>query len=178
MEGDECRRPVRRELPATPRIPPLPQQTSAHIVPARDIDEPHTRLLEFRKDPKLVLQPPAPPTLNAGDDLHPATLPPLLPALQRTPVEAEDRSRTSSEGGLHRRVTNNAPAEFAFSYAIDANRSLTFTLHEVYLALAKTPVEGPGGVEVTFEFRAAYNAAATRMMSAVLRNQQAGTEYA
>ena len=73
---------------------------------------------------------------------------------------------------------NNAPAEFAFSYTIDANRSLTFTLHEVYLALAKTPVEGPGGVEASFEFRAAYNATATRMMTAVLKNQQGGTEFA
>ncbi|MFN3449568.1 MAG: phage tail tube protein [Roseococcus sp.] len=73
---------------------------------------------------------------------------------------------------------DNAPAEFAFGYTIDANRSLTFTLHEVYLALAKTPVEGPGGVEASFEFRAAYNAAATRMMTVVLRNQQQASEYA
>ncbi len=73
---------------------------------------------------------------------------------------------------------NNTAAEFAFSYAIDANRNLTFTLHEVYLALAKTPIEGPGGVEASFEFRAAYNATATRMMTAVLKNQQAGTGYA
>jgi hypothetical protein len=73
---------------------------------------------------------------------------------------------------------NNVPAEFAFSYAIDANRSLTFMLHEVYLALAKTPIEGPAGVEASFDFRAAFNATATRMMTAVLKNQQAGTEYA
>jgi hypothetical protein len=73
---------------------------------------------------------------------------------------------------------NNAPAEFAFAFVIDANRSLTFTLHEVYLALAKTPIEGPAGVEASFEFRAAFNATAARMMTAVLRNQQAGTEYA
>ena len=73
---------------------------------------------------------------------------------------------------------DNAPAEFAFAYTIDANRSLTFTLHEVYLALAKTPIEGPAGVEVSFEFRAAYNATATRMMTTALRNQQAASEYA
>ena len=73
---------------------------------------------------------------------------------------------------------NNAPAEFAFSYTIDGNRSLTFTLHEVYLALAKTPVEGPAGIEASFEFHAAFNATATRMMTAVLKNPQAGTEYA
>jgi hypothetical protein len=71
-----------------------------------------------------------------------------------------------------------APAEFAFAFTIDEHRSLTFTLHQVYLALAKTPIEGPAGVEASFEFRAAYSAAASRMMTAVLRNQQAGTEYA
>ena len=69
-------------------------------------------------------------------------------------------------------------AEFAMAFRIDANRSLTITLHEVYLALAKTPIEGPAGVEASFDFRAAFNATATRMMTAVLRNQQAGTEYA
>jgi len=73
---------------------------------------------------------------------------------------------------------NCTAAEFAFAFTIDANRSLTFTLHEVYLALAKTPIEGPAGVEASFEFRAAYNATATRMMTAVLRNQQQASEYA
>ncbi|HEV7263583.1 MAG TPA: phage tail tube protein [Falsiroseomonas sp.] len=32
---------------------------------------------------------------------------------------------------------NGTAAEFAFAFTIDANRSLTFTLHKVYLALAK-----------------------------------------
>ena len=39
-------------------------------------------------------------------------------------------------------------AEFAMAFTIDANRSLTITLHEVYLALAKTPIEGPAASEV------------------------------
>jgi hypothetical protein len=73
---------------------------------------------------------------------------------------------------------NGTATEFAFAYTIDASRSLTITLHEVYLALAKTPIEGPAGVEASFEFRAAFNVTSTRMMTAVLRNQQAGTEYA
>ena len=68
--------------------------------------------------------------------------------------------------------------EIHMAFTIDANRSLTITLHEVYLALAKTPIEGPAGVEASFDFRAAFNTTATRMMTAVLRNQQAGTEYA
>jgi hypothetical protein len=33
-------------------------------------------------------------------------------------------------------------------------------------------------VEATFDFRAAFNTAATRMMTVVLRNQQAASEYA
>ena len=73
---------------------------------------------------------------------------------------------------------NAQSAAFDFAYTIDANRSLTFTLHEVYLALAKTPIEGPGGVEAAFDFRAAYSAAAGRMMTATLKNQQAAAEYA
>jgi hypothetical protein len=79
---------------------------------------------------------------------------------------------------LLNQAQNGTAAEFALSYTIDANRSLTFTLHEVYLALAKTPIEGPAGIEASFEFRAAFNTAATRMMTAVLRNQQAAAEYA
>lgn len=75
-------------------------------------------------------------------------------------------------------ATNGASAEFAFAYTIDANNSLTFTVHEVYLSLAKTPIAGPAGVEATFDFRAAFNAAATRAMTVVLRNNQAGTVYA
>jgi hypothetical protein len=73
---------------------------------------------------------------------------------------------------------NGGSADLAFAYTIDANRSLTFTLHEVYLALAKTPVEGLGGIEAAFDFRAAYNATATTKMTVALKNQQAGTEYA
>ncbi|MBY0331654.1 MAG: hypothetical protein K2X49_13405 [Acetobacteraceae bacterium] len=47
-----------------------------------------------------------------------------------------------------------------------------------YLALAKTPIEGPAGVAASFDVRAAINATATRMMTAVLRNRQAASEYA
>ncbi len=73
---------------------------------------------------------------------------------------------------------NGTSAEFALAFTIDANRSLTMTLHEVYLSLAKTPIQGPAGVSASFDFRAAFNATATRMLTAVLRNQQAGPEYA
>jgi hypothetical protein len=101
-------------------------------------------------------------------------------------VEGVDPGVTRATGQITVRFENTTllaqaqggtSAEFALAFTIDANRSLTITLHEVYLALAKTPVEGPAGVEASFDFRAAFNATATRMMTAVLRNQQAATEY-
>lgn len=69
-------------------------------------------------------------------------------------------------------------ASFDLAYTINTNRALTFTLHEVYLSVGKTPIEGPNGVEATFDFRAAWNATATRMMTVVLRNDQAAAIYA
>jgi hypothetical protein len=49
---------------------------------------------------------------------------------------------------------------------------------DLILAPAKTPMEEPAGVEASFEFRAAFNATATRMMTAVPRNDQAAAVYA
>lgn len=75
-------------------------------------------------------------------------------------------------------AADGAAASFDLAYTINANRSLTFTLHQAYLSVGKTPIEGPNGVEGTFDFRAAWDATATRMLSVVLRNDQAGTVYA
>ncbi|WP_439579327.1 phage tail tube protein [Elioraea sp.] len=67
-------------------------------------------------------------------------------------------------------ATGNAAVELEFEYRVGAARRLTVTLHETYLALAKTPIQGPAGIEAAFEFRAAFNAAAGRMMTVTLRN--------
>jgi predicted protein tyrosine phosphatase len=102
-------------------------------------------------------------------------------------VEGVDPGVTRATGQITVRFENTtlltqaqdgSAASFDLAYTINANRSLTFTLHEVYLALAKTPIEGPAGVEATFDFRAAFNATATRMMTAVPRNDQAAAVYA
>lgn len=74
---------------------------------------------------------------------------------------------------LLNQAANGTSAEFEMGFVASADRRLLFTLHEVYLSVARTPVEGPGGVEATFDFRAAYNAAAGRMMTVVLRNGEA-----
>ncbi len=97
-------------------------------------------------------------------------------ALRRACVAV--RRSNSPDTTLLPQARNGTLAEFGCGFTIDANRSLTITLHEVYLALAKTPIERPAGIKASFDFRAALNATAGPMMTAVLRNQQAGTEYA
>lgn len=52
-------------------------------------------------------------------------------------------------------ATNNTPVELEFGYVIDANRSLIFTAHEVYLPKPKLPISGPGGVQASFNWQAA-----------------------
>jgi hypothetical protein len=67
-------------------------------------------------------------------------------------------------------ATGNAAIELEFEYRINDARRLTVTLHEAYLSLAKTPIQGPAGVQATFDLRAAYNPTAGRMMTVTLRN--------
>jgi hypothetical protein len=67
-------------------------------------------------------------------------------------------------------ASGNAAIELAFEYRISDARRLTVTLHEAYLALAKTPIQEPAGVQATFDLRAAYNATARQMMTVTLRN--------
>ena len=70
-------------------------------------------------------------------------------------------------------ATNNTPVELAFGYAIDANNSLIFTAHEVYLPKPKLSISGAGGVQANFAWQAANNATAGCMMAVVLTNDVA-----
>lgn len=60
--------------------------------------------------------------------------------------------------------------ELTFGWAIDASRSLTFTLHEVYLPKPKQEVRGPGGIQASFAFQAAKDPSVQKTMTAVLVN--------
>jgi hypothetical protein len=61
----------RPELPAANLMAPIPQQTAAEVVPSGNLNEAGTGLLKLRDDPKLILHPPAPSPISAGDNLHP-----------------------------------------------------------------------------------------------------------
>ena len=88
------------------------------------------------------------------------------------------RSPCFEKSTLLARAQGGTSTGVALAFPLDADRSLTITLHVVYQALANTPIEGPAGVEASVDFRASFHETATRMVTAVLRNQQAGTEYA
>jgi len=67
-------------------------------------------------------------------------------------------------------AVNGTACELSFGWEIDANRSLLFTLHEVYLPRPKLSVSGPGGVQATFAFQAAKDPSLNKTMTAVLVN--------
>jgi hypothetical protein len=106
-----------------------------------------------------------------------ATLGASLKKLLEQEVRAGERAVTrgvrSETERLKREVRQQVVAAFGARGRGIANAwraRMTVTLHETYLALAKTPIQGPVGIEAAFELRAAFNAAAGRMMTVTLRN--------
>ncbi len=94
-------------------------------------------------------------------------------------IEGADPTVASLTGNLEVRfadtllidaATNNTPLELSFGYEIDAERSIRFTAHEVYLPKPKLSISGPGGIQATFDWQAAKNAAVGRMFTVELTN--------
>ncbi len=63
--------------------------------------------------------------------------------------------------------------ELELAYAIDASNKLTLTAHEVLLPKPKTTVEGPGGVEATFDWQGAKDPGLAKMLTVALVNDVA-----
>jgi len=74
---------------------------------------------------------------------------------------------------LHDQAADGDPCELELSWVIDAETSLTLTAHAVYLPQVRNPLDGPGGIQNTFDYQAARAASPTRMMTAVLVNDVA-----
>ena len=70
-------------------------------------------------------------------------------------------------------ATDDTPLELEFAYTIDTDNSLTFTAHKVYLPKPKLAVNGPGGVQATFDWQAAKATSPARMLTVVLKNDVA-----
>lgn len=65
------------------------------------------------------------------------------------------------------------PVDLEFSYSIDANNKLTILCHEVYLPKPKLGIDGPGGIEASYDFQGAKNTAANAMVTVTLVNDVA-----
>jgi len=66
---------------------------------------------------------------------------------------------------------NGTAASLEFAYSISANVSLSITAHEVYLPRPRIEVQGPQGIQASFDWQAAFNATAGQMCTVVLKNQ-------
>jgi hypothetical protein len=97
-------------------------------------------------------------------------------------IEDADPAMVAATGNVVVRFANTTlldqaldgtACELSFGWEIDANRSLLFTLHEVYLPRPKLPVSGPGGIQATFAFQAAKDPSLNKTMTAVLVNDVA-----
>jgi hypothetical protein len=69
------------------------------------------------------------------------------------------------------------PVDLEFAYTLSAQSKLVLTAHEVYLPKPKLAVEGPGGVQASFDFRGAKNEAVGRMLTVTLTNDLDGSVY-
>jgi hypothetical protein len=97
-------------------------------------------------------------------------------------IEDADPAMVAATGNVVVRFANTTlldqaidgtACELSFGWEIDPDRSLLFTLHEVYLPRPKLPVSGPGGVQATFAFQAARDPALNKTMTALLVNDVA-----
>lgn len=65
---------------------------------------------------------------------------------------------------------SGAPCALEFSWTISANVSLVITAHAVYLPRPRRTIDGPKGIQVSFDWQAAKAVSPARMMTAVLTN--------
>ena len=68
------------------------------------------------------------------------------------------------------KATSGEPVALEFAYIISATEKLVIEAHEVYLPKPKRAISGPGGVQASFDWRAANNIVAGRMMTVTLTN--------
>ena len=74
-------------------------------------------------------------------------------------------------------AAGGTPVDLEFAYTLSAQAKLVLTAHEVYLPKPKLAVEGPGGVQASFDFRGAKNDVAGRMLTVTLTNDLDGLVY-
>ena len=74
-------------------------------------------------------------------------------------------------------AAGGTPVDLEFAYTLSAQAKLVLTAHEVYLPKPKLAVEGPGGVQASFDFRGAKNTTVGHMLTVTFTNDLDGTAY-
>jgi hypothetical protein len=94
-------------------------------------------------------------------------------------IEGADPSIASLTGTLEARFDDltlynqaiaGTPCELIFAYSQGANAAFSFTAHAVYLPRPRIAIEGPGGIQATFDWQGARAVSPARMCTAVLTN--------
>ncbi len=75
------------------------------------------------------------------------------------------------------KASSGTPVDLEFSYTLSAGLILKVQAHEVYLPKPKLSVDGPGGVQASFDFQGALNAAEGKMLTVKLINDLDGSDY-
>jgi hypothetical protein len=70
-----------------------------------------------------------------------------------------------------------SPVDLEIAHTLSPQAKLVLTAHDVYLPKPKLAVQGPGGVQASFDFRGARNDAAGRMLTVTLTNDLDGSVY-
>jgi len=71
---------------------------------------------------------------------------------------------------LMTQAMDGSPAELEFAYNLGSGESLTFTVHAVYLPRPRVEIQGPQGVQASFDWQAAFDATAGQMCTVTLVN--------
>ena len=75
---------------------------------------------------------------------------------------------------LFNQAIAGTPCVLLFSHAISPSARFDFTAHAVYLPRPRAEIQGPSGVDATFDWQAALATSPARMATAVLTNSVAG----
>jgi len=71
---------------------------------------------------------------------------------------------------LMTQAMDGTSAELEFAYNLGTGESLTFTAHAVYLPRPRVEIQGPQGVQASFDWQAAFDATAGQMCAVTLVN--------
>jgi hypothetical protein len=74
-------------------------------------------------------------------------------------------------------AARGTPVDLEFAYTLSAMAKLVLTVRTSVPVPAQLAVEGPGGVQASFDFRGAKNDVAGRMLTVTLTNDLDGTVY-